>query len=174
MTTKTIEAIIDSLFDGEDIKTGQFASTGILMRKTPAEFVTVLDKLEEKHTSGETVTHPGATFFCLIKLSDLVEKEAGARNQLARILDILEWGEILQDQERSLRAQLLRIVSKLGDSSVVPWLQTYAEKVKQIQYVDREFYDDDTGRKKSIPAQYYYEADQNDIQEVIEICQQKH
>lgn len=128
----------------------------------------ILEELFQRKAAGTPVLRlPG---FPVWDLLEVVEKCAERRHaeQVARMLS---WEELVQGTDRSYRIMIPQILKRIGDSSVVPALEAFAEKVKGIEYEDYHVDEDDD--HVFIPASAYNRLDQQDIAAAIADCKER-
>jgi hypothetical protein len=126
----------------------------------------ILEKLFQREADGEPMLFlPGVSTFHLLKV---VERFAERRHaeQVARMLS---WEEVVQGQDRTYRTMIPRILERIGDSSVVPALEAFAERVGAIEYEDYH----DPLDHAFIPASDYNQWDQEEITAAIVACKQR-
>ncbi|MBI2041944.1 MAG: hypothetical protein HYT20_02920 [Candidatus Nealsonbacteria bacterium] len=127
----------------------------------------ILDEIFSRKTKGELCFFEyNSPVYHILRV---VEHLAQPRHA-SRVAEILLWEELLKEEDRSCRVMVSNILKKIGDKSVVPALEAFAEKVKSIEYTDfyyRDFYDNDGD---TIPGYEYNKMDQDDIASAIAAC----
>lgn len=169
---KKIQYLINLLFESEKGHTDAFSRNmeigEKLVRFRTKFFSFAFEKLRAlKEENGSLFSYEdscGSPVFHLI----VAMAEVSTRSQAKDLMEILLWDEIaIQEQDRSIRGDLLEAIKRNGDKTLIPSLLEFSEKVKGVHYTDSN----DIFGRPFIAAAMYYKWDQEEISETIAACQ---
>ena len=122
----------------------------------------ILDELFSRRTEGRlNFFSIGSPVWHLLEIVEALALPPHA----VRVAEILSWDELVQGQNRSDRALVPEILKRIGDRSVIPALEAFAEKVKGIEY-DYHYH-----IERVTPATDLNDMDQKCIEQAINACQ---
>lgn len=178
--TKEIQKLIEQIIKNEEHeKQYVFKRTQQLDSYGPDIVNLILSKLHTHRTEGKFPNADGdylsSPIFCLVdEMTKFAEPQHAI--QLARML---LWPEIvLERDDRSIRGKLVKALERIGNISIVPLLEEYAEKVKQVVYRDRKKHPNESYLTNYLTAnritvEQLHEIDQQEIADAITACKQR-